>query len=268
MLLGFVYVPPPDSPYFSPTQFGVAQERIKSSRPGTKFVIMGDMNTRFGESVRALPWTLSAPNAHLYTYPHIPDPIRNANDNARTLATLCSDEKLIVINKLKTPTQYFPSKLTFKKTTEWKSELDVCIASTCVVQCLSEFCVWQDMSLPSDHAPISVTVSPPSVNITDLCVRAQYLGGHATMYTRSNNTLLNRPTKFCDLDVEEFHSVLTQRDVPVLSADGHVDRYADEIANTLYECSKTSYNENYGNVVEAMTNRWDRLLRDNDDKRV
>ena len=268
VLLGFVYVPPHDSPYFSPTQFGAVQERIKAAKPGTKFVIMGDMNTRFGESVRSLPCSLGVPQAHLYTYPHIPDPVRYANDNARTLASLCSNEMLIVINNLKTHKQYFPSKLTFKKTNEWKSELDVCIASTCMVQYLSEFNVWQDMSLPSDHAPISVSVSPPGVDVKDLCVRAQNLGDHATLHTRSNNALVKRPTKSCNINVEEFHRVLAQRDVPVWNTDGHVDRYAEEVADTLYECSRISYNDNRSTGVDATANRWDKLLRDNDDKRV
>lgn len=70
-LLGFVYVPPPDSTYFNPTQFSAVQERIKSAWLGTECVIMGDMNTRFGESVRGLPWTQCSQRTpvHIPTHP-------------------------------------------------------------------------------------------------------------------------------------------------------------------------------------------------------
>ena len=87
--LGLVYVPPRGYPYCNQTLFSAAQERIRSARPSTECVIMGDTNTMFGESVWSLPWSLIVPNAHIYTYPHIPDSVRNANDNARTLAAFC-----------------------------------------------------------------------------------------------------------------------------------------------------------------------------------
>ncbi len=112
VLFGFVYVPPFDSPYFSPALFGAVQERIKTAEMTTKFVILGDMNTRFGEYVRDLPRSADVQNVHFYTYPHIPDAVHNPNDNARTLATLCIDAKLLIVNNLMAPTQYFPSKLT------------------------------------------------------------------------------------------------------------------------------------------------------------
>lgn len=159
VLLGFAYVPLPDSQYFNPAQFSAVQERIKFARAGTVYVIMRDMNTRFGESVRNLPGLVNVSDAQLYTYPHIPDPVRTANDNARTLAIVCIDARLIIVNNFRT----------YNKGAEWKSELDVCVTSTNVVKCLSAFCVWQDMSLPSDHAPIALSVSPPSVDVTEQC---------------------------------------------------------------------------------------------------
>ncbi len=83
VLFGFVYVPPFDSPYFSPALFGAVQERIKTAEMTTKFVILGDMNTRFGEYVRDLPRSADVQNAHFYTYPHIPDAVHNPNEDPR-----------------------------------------------------------------------------------------------------------------------------------------------------------------------------------------
>ena len=51
VLFGFCYVPPSDSPYFSHYSFAAIHERIVDSE-SSRVLIMGDLNTRFGATVR------------------------------------------------------------------------------------------------------------------------------------------------------------------------------------------------------------------------
>ena len=95
---------------------------------------------------------------------------------------------------------------------------------------------------------------PPSVNVIYLYSRAQQLGDHAILYTRSN-TLVKCPAKLCNLNVEEFPSLLTQRDVPLCWV----------MMVVLTNMPMKSLTRN---IVNATTDKWDRLLCDSDDKRV
>ncbi len=52
VLLCFCYVPPCDSQYYSYDAFASIQEKITCNHMGNGYVIMGDMNTRFGEVLK------------------------------------------------------------------------------------------------------------------------------------------------------------------------------------------------------------------------
>ena len=221
-------------PYFNPAQFSAIQERIKTADDDTEFIIIGDMNARFGESVRGLPGRIDEADTLRYTYPHIPDTVTYPNDNANILTTICIDAKMLVVNNMKTPTKHFESKLTCKKASEWKSEIDICVASLNTLGCISEFGVWQDTSLPSDHAPISLSLQPPGVNIVELHSRAMQLGSHATLYNRNqNNDMIKHPVKYNDIHIEKFREVLCQHDVPVYDQMSNANEYTDSITNIL-----------------------------------
>ena len=267
--LGFVYIPPSDSPYFSPAQFSAIQERIKTADVNAEFFIIGDINARFGESVRNLPGQMDNHDAPRCTYPHIPDTVTAPNNNANTLATICIDTKMLVVNNLKTATQHFESKLTFRKASVWKSEIDVCVASTGILKCISDFDVLHDTSLPSDHAPITLTLQSPNVDMVELHSRALQLGDHATLYnSNKNNNMVKKPVSFNDINTERFNEALCQSDVPVNDQMSSVDEYADAITNMLYECSRESVQRIRIPPVDTTIERWDRLLQDDNDARV
>lgn len=71
LLIGFVYIPPTDSPYFSPEQLSAIQERVRSAEEGTRFLILGDMNARFGEwaTCQQLQTSLTLISTHTRVYP-------------------------------------------------------------------------------------------------------------------------------------------------------------------------------------------------------
>ncbi len=65
VLFGFCYVPPADSPYFDSVLFSGVQEKVKAVDERTRFMILGDLNARFGEMVRRLPHRTGKIDANL-----------------------------------------------------------------------------------------------------------------------------------------------------------------------------------------------------------
>ena len=97
------------------------------------------------------------------------------------LSSLCTDNDLVVLNNVKTSFCHFPSKKTFKRSKQWVSEIDTVIASFQMLNCFGSFSVHQTDWLPSDHAPISIDVKLPNVNLELLLSRAEHLGGHGSL---------------------------------------------------------------------------------------
>lgn len=112
VVFGFCYIPPHDSPYFNHLSFSSIQEKIRNFDSDEEFIIIGDLNSRFGLSIRNLLVKSEIPDSHLYTYPAIPDNVSVANENAYILGTICSDNDLLVLNNL---TNSFKDGKTFKK---------------------------------------------------------------------------------------------------------------------------------------------------------
>ncbi len=84
-----------------------------------------------------------------------------------------------MLNNLDTQRNHFISKKTYREGSEWISELDTRIPSPSMVSGVSEFSVIHNISLPSDYAPISVTLSLPHVVLESLYTHAHQLGGHS-----------------------------------------------------------------------------------------
>ncbi len=259
-------MPPADSRLFDPTQFSGIQDKVKSTDNNTKVVILGDMNTRFGTSVRDIPASMELRDAAQYMYPRVPDPVSAPNVNAVTMATICSQEALVVVNNLKTPTRHFPSKQTFRKVTRWISELDSCIVSHDLVNYVQSFEVFQDQFFPSDHAPITLSVQPPLIDVMSLLSRAHLLGDHAVLHSVHEMRQVKRPVKEENVNFERFLDVLSRDDVP--EPNGDVNSYADGVVDILYECADVCKCDRRRPGGDPALERWDRLLNDPDDARI
>lgn len=99
--------------------FSAIHERVKVMDESTRVIIMGDLSARFGEMVRNLPRQTGNIDTSFYDYPSLPDPVSHPTENAISImATRCSEECLLVVNNLKTPTKHFHSKLTHIKALE------------------------------------------------------------------------------------------------------------------------------------------------------
>lgn len=265
VMFGFCYIPPQDSEYYSHYSFAAIQEKIKVN-PNLSFCVVGDLNARLGKRVRELPRLADFPDAASYTYPILPDDVPLPNDNATILSALCIEEKLLVINNLKTPDKHFFSKKTYRKHREWISELDICIVSLNFLKNISNFSVIESDSLPSDHAPVSFDVYVTEVDLENLSLRAQYLGDHAALHNCLTRRATTKPVYFRNIDKDVFQNKLNSMDLPNLN--GSTDDIVKEISDTLYLCASESKYERQHVNEDINLDRWNRLLSDNNDTNI
>ena len=248
-----------DSEYYSHDSFASIQEKLKSNVQCQEFCIMGDMNSRFGPLVHELSNNVELPNHESYSYPVVPDDIRVSNDNALILSNICKESRMLMLNNLKTPVRHFIGKKTYRKGREWVSELDACFVSPSVLSRVTEFSVLQNESLPSDHAPITITMTLPGVDMEALCDRAQYLGDHAVLYNVTGmNKNLRKPLCMKDIDAQAFLNNLELIDLPIGTE-------ISNITDNLYQCVCRSRRAPQVQESDVSLGRWDRLLENKDD---
>ena len=126
VMFGFCYIPPCDSQYYSHDAYASIQEKIRSNHMRNGYIILVDMNARFGKAVRELASLYEVPDVN-FSYPNIEDDISRMNDNAEFLSTICLNNKLIVINNLKVQDKHFIGGKTYRKRHTWVSEVDTCV---------------------------------------------------------------------------------------------------------------------------------------------
>ncbi len=234
------------------------------------FCVIGDVNAGFGRYVRDLLLSNEIPHRAMYKYPQIPDDVATPNDNAHVLSSLCSGNYLLVVNNLQTNGRYFPSKKTFQKSNQWISELDVVVASCQLIENIENLDVHQTDCWPSDHAPISLTMTIPNTDLDSLVTRVRCLGGHAALEgQRARVVLANMPVSFADIDMHTFFQRMSHNALP--DADAEVDVFVHNVSDTLYVCSRScTGNRRNENYVEAgnVRDRWETILQEKGDSRV
>ncbi len=119
---------------------------------------------------------------------------------------------------------------TYRKGNEWTSELDVCVVSPAVVSRVSGFSVLREESLPSDHVPVNVKISLPSVDTENLLVRSHRLGEHMVCLPRNNACVQSVNIKA--VNEELFLNNLNTMDVDITNTDDTVR----EVTESLYQC--------------------------------
>ena len=262
ILFGFVYVPPHDSPYFSETSFSAIQEKLKTVSSVNECIIVGDINARLGKKLRELPDDLDINDL---SYPTIPDPIQTANTNTNIIYSMCCEEKLAIVNNAKIKNKHFNSKLTYKQGRIWTSELDLCIMSPNLLNSITNFNIIQDFSLPSDHAPLSITLKQ-CLCLDTLLEHATYLGDHAVFYSRNKRNVCKKPIKYSQVDPPCFLNKLSLYELP--SIDIEIESVVKNMSETLYDCAADSRVSVQPPQTDLSISRWDRLLDGNSDKQV
>ena len=258
------YIPPSDSHYHSFSALAEMQEEIRRF-PDQQFIIIGDMNARFGESRSNFLLGKTLPQGTHYE--PSPDPISNLNSNARHATSALAP--LILLNNLSLPEKTFHSALTFRKRLQWISELDVCFTTEKTLQFISHFTVHQSTNLPSDHAPISIVIVPQkSEDLVDherTLARATSLGSHDNKVTTN---CCKKTIRMSDIDSTRAKASLIAAPPPTFDA-GSIEELVAAMNHTLYTCSQNSKKETEPAREAAATDqgqgeRWRRLLEESD----
>ena len=221
--------------------------------------MMGDLNARFGISVQQLPREI---NLSHFSYPFVPDPLPNPNDNALVLLGMCIDERLLIINNLKTQFSHFKSALTYRQGLTWTSEIDSCLVSDSMVDLIENFEILQDLSLPSNHAPLCLTINSPGINLQLLAERALQLGDHAALHYKIDNKLMKPPLAINQIDKEAFVGELAQHRESIL--DDNINDSVKRVSDCLYDCARSSMVRAPLQDVDIAIDRWERLMQEND----
>ena len=275
LMFAFCYIPPTDSTYFSHNLFSNIHDKMSDYKNYKNLCIIGDVNARFGKSVRNIPSRSTNIDIQSCSYPIIPDDITSPNDSAYILSSICVDNDLIVLNNVKTAMAHFPSQKTFKRRNQWVSELDTVVTSYEMLNYFDQFTVHQTDWLPSNHAPISINLKCPKVNLDLLLTRAENLGGHGSLFGRETcKQTVNRPVKYEQVDISAFSDMIGNIPIPIIN-NNDVNTIANDISESIYNCVRSCSSRNptqsrpNSNIhSNSYHSRWDQLLHDPDDSRV
>ena len=281
VIFGGCYIPPADSIYYN--EHGIANILGKCADYHTKMpVVFGDFNARMAPIVNQL-----AKGNQNVLYTPI-DNITYPNVNGRSLLPVLLECDLLVLNNLTYYDKQFSSGLTYRQRTRWISELDLFILPEKLIPAVCDLVVDQRLSIPSDHAPVSITLSCDMLKPTyqqslpGLLECARELGDHAVLHNQVTSPVADSgpprrlPLRTNHTDYEVFKSTLAEVqpsaaiDVTA-DIDTAVDQFCDLVYNTAAESRPDPVNST-AHVREAMPgartshDRWQRILDTNDDR--
>ena len=128
------YIAPSDSTFHSFAPLAEMRERIEKY-PQEKYILIGDLNARFGEARTSFLRGKDLPRGTHYK--PSPDPVSTPNSNAKYILNAASS--LLLLNNLSTKTKDYKSALTFRQGDRWISEIDGCLISPSLLESITDF---------------------------------------------------------------------------------------------------------------------------------
>ena len=253
---GAVYIPPRDSSYFSPDSLSTVNEHLKSHNAHA--LVIGDFNARIAhlQSLDDLDYQIS--------YSKNCD--TGNNQNGTDLVTLCLENDLKVLNHLKFNETVFKGAPTFRRKTTWISQIDWIAVSRGALNAISNFDILDDVTLPTDHAALSVTVTNNRPLYDDLLERAIELGKeHYNDYS-----LTKRPLHMHNIDTAAWVRNLPEPENLWHSVDD-INSFCTNVSSVLYEAAAKSTktpSANTAPVAQNAMDRWQYLLQHGDSKQI
>ena len=266
MLFGGCYIPPSDSLYYDDQSFShIVRKRLE--HPEWKYVLFGDFNSRFGPVIQTLVKHDPSMNYRVI------DPINNPNQNGNRLLGILRDCDLLIVNNLRYGNLHFDGHLTYRMRSRWVSELDFFIVSRDIIASICQFSVNTSLSIPSDHAPISLSLNCAPLKSTtgdQLLCRASQLGDHAVLHNtvppgeHDGQPRRRRPLRGDSIDFNDFQRKLELKD-PTGLPNQDMNCAIDTFCNIMYDTARDSpINDIISEVPRD--NRWQYILNSNDDK--
>ena len=202
-----------------------------------------------------------------YNYTQPMDNISRPNNNARKLTHICREWDLLLLNNLVTPTCQYHGSLTYRQRNNWISELDICLTSLPTIKNLSSPAFNTDTKMPSNHAPISVTLNTGDYRSQDLTETLLQASSphHTTSQTCHKATKCKRPVRFREMNCPNFTQNIQQAELPTFQ--GNLDLWTNAVCDVIYEnvnnskkmaCDKKSQ--------EQSQDRWTKLIETNDSR--
>ena len=248
---GGVYVTPSSSPYYSDGD--MANIQAKTDGKDVRYIVLGDLNARVGRSAGQL-----VKHNASYTYSAPVDV--TVNDNGKKLLAICGDRNLMLVNNLRTESRSFPGALTFRMRNRWISQLDLCLVSEELIPCVSDFHVNQDITFPSNHAPVSVQFKFPEQHfgLQEVLTRSKDIG----TYPGKEIKLCNDPISVSRIDPVLFTEKMDAIDpVMAMQGDHDHDTVAKEFSEVLYSTiSESKAPSIQYDPFDPDTTRWERIM--------
>ncbi len=122
--------------------------------------------------------------------------------------------------------------------------------------------------LPSDHAPVTVTINVKGTDLDSTLARASSLGSHAALNGHASKTkLIRKPLRYHMIDKEAFsRSIRAQCGEVNMEAD--IDLMASQVADVVYRTAERSEGGAVVGRYQDSFSRWERLLGERDDPAV
>ena len=142
LIIAAIYIPPSDSLYFDDIYF-INIELLIEHFKYNKLIIVGDLNSRCGNTRHLIP-----------SINHIPNPDKIKNGNGKKIQRILQDdERLVMLNGLVSDQMVYDSNFTFYRGT-LKSQVD--IAFTNNLESVTSFKIL-DKTIYSDHCPVTLS---------------------------------------------------------------------------------------------------------------
>ena len=253
---GAVYIAPRDSPFFSLNSFALIQTRCLANN--CKTVVLGDINARMSN----LDLFRDEPDGIDYTI----NPDTNSNANGGHMIDVCRTCCLTPVNHLVCGGRAFPGNLTFRQRSTWVSQLDWAFVSKSALPHIQSFNVHQSLSLPTNHAPISIEINNFRVPESELLIRAKWLGETHVPHV----SICRNPIPIHRINTDTFISNLPSTE-DLWSLGDDVNTLCYRLTECLYDVSikaKTEYRPQPHPRHLNAGDRWSYLIRNGDYRKI
>ena len=265
---GGCYIPPSDSTYYSESNHANILSKCIVD-PDLESVVFGDLNSRVGSALVEL----SSLHDNISYIPV--DKLQTPSEHGKKLLPIAKDGGLFFVNNMVFQGRYYEGSLTFRRRQTWISEVDVVLVSKNILPQIIDFKIDQSLSFPSDHAPISVSISVEGLaQFSDRILKsAELLGDHAVLHSSHRrriqaNVPLSRKVIQCkNVNIPEYLSSLDGDICDHILRTRSVDECVEVFSDKMYSSAKANVTRNLNpHPPDQNDNRWHTIMSSHDDK--
>ena len=271
---GGVYIAPASSSYYCESDLAAVQSKCITRKTPIN-IFGGDLNGKF--CMKDLQSIVKDRPSCSYVNVNTP----KSDKTGTGLTSLCIDCDMVPLNHLKSNEAQFTGGLTYREGKRWISEVDWFICSFEAVSAISSLEIDNSLSVPSDHAPISITINCEpllSPKVEPLLYRSFQLGSH-TVSDKPKSCMppgvpkKRRQVKSSDVNRNNFVEKINESFPPDFESQD-IDSISQQFSDTMYFAAKSSLkpresDSNRARVSQPSVDehkRWKRILNTNDDK--